>query len=100
MRTLLIATAIAGLAATTAALAGPAPVAPPPALYTQQCASCHGAQLEGGAGPALKSKLIAAEQPGDIYKVIKSGMPITAPGSLTDAQAKLLADYIVAQNKR
>ena len=92
---------LASLPAVAAALpaaAGQAP-APPPALYAAQCAGCHGARLQGGAGPALKSKLIAAEKPGDIYKVIKSGMPLDNPGSLSDAQAKLLADYIVAQNK-
>jgi mono/diheme cytochrome c family protein len=85
-------------AAAVAIAAAPSP-APPPALYTAQCAECHGAHLEGGAGPALRGALIAKEAPGDIYKIIKSGMPLSNPGSLTDAQAKLLTDYIVAQNK-
>lgn len=85
--------------AAAAIAAAPSP-APPPALYTAQCAECHGAHLEGGGGPALKDGLIAKQAPGDLYKIIKSGMPLSNPGSLTDAQAKLLTDYIVAQNKR
>ena len=66
--------------AAAAIAAAPAP-APPPALYTAQCAECHGAHLEGGAGPALKDPLVARQAPGDIYKIVRSGMPLSSPGS-------------------
>jgi mono/diheme cytochrome c family protein len=67
-------------------------------LYARQCAACHGAQLEGGAGPALTGdsfRALAATQhltPAALLDVISKTMPMTSPGSLRpDDYASLVA---------
>jgi polar amino acid transport system substrate-binding protein len=108
------AAAIAGLAL----LAGPAfsKTAAPPALYTSaqasagaklyaaQCAQCHGANLEGGVGPALtgpnlvrlanKTKLTV----GDFFQFMSLQMPLNAPGSLPKDQYVQILAYILKYN--
>lgn len=102
--------AIAGLLlSATAALAGA-----PPALYTaaqatagtaiysQNCAMCHGADLKGSAGPALLGQAFAA--PGNNYTVgaifseVAEQMPAGQPGSLTQAQYEDVMAYILQKN--
>lgn len=114
-----------GTALTIAALAiaagicaerGSAAGSSPPALYSSaqasagnktyaaSCAPCHGAQLEGGAGPALtgpnlrtlatKTKLTV----GDMYDFISLQMPLNAPASLSKAQYAAILAYILKFN--
>jgi polar amino acid transport system substrate-binding protein len=94
--------------------AGAAMAAPPPwlytaqqataglALYTQGCAMCHGAKLEGEAGPALTGPDFSAAGSGNtiggIFTIIAQQMPATAPGSLTHAQDEDALAYILQQN--
>jgi disulfide bond formation protein DsbB len=85
-------------------------------LYGQNCASCHGASLEGGIGPALNPivKLPGVSNPLDpnfLIDIITNGR-IHQPGDpgtvnmppkggnpkLTDQDVKDLAAYIIQQN--
>jgi mono/diheme cytochrome c family protein len=63
-------------------------------LYTQNCASCHGDQAQGGVGPALRNNNFVKTR-GDqaVYDTIAKGRPGTAmpawlqpAGKLTQAQ--------------
>lgn len=48
------------------------------AVYTEQCASCHGAEGEGGVGPALNNRQVLKDTPDEIFfSVIRSGVPNT-----------------------
>jgi mono/diheme cytochrome c family protein len=118
------AAAAAGAAALLiAAAAGPSATsfaaarsASPPALYTKaqaaaggraytaSCAQCHGEQLEGGVGPALrgpnlvrlatKTKLTV----GDFFSFMALQMPLNAPGSLPKNTYASIMAYILARN--
>lgn len=62
------------------------------AIYKEQCASCHGDNLEGaGPMPALAGKDFLAQwggkTVGDLFEKTHTSMPATAPGSLTPEQA-------------
>jgi mono/diheme cytochrome c family protein len=47
-------------------------------IYTQQCASCHGAQGEGGVGPALNNAILLKNTyDSALFSVIRSGVPNT-----------------------
>jgi mono/diheme cytochrome c family protein len=66
-------------------------------LYDISCARCHGADLEGGIGPALEAGSNAATVLTDdqIFGAIRSGpgaMP-TFP-RLTDEQVSSVVDYL------
>lgn len=102
--------AIAGLLlAGSAAMAGT-----PPALYTaaqasagagvytQQCAMCHGADLNGQAGPPLIGQGFASAGSdstiGSVFSIIAQQMPATSPGSLTHEQDEEAMAYILKEN--
>ncbi len=72
-------------------------------LYAAQCASCHGAKLEGGAGPQLAGSDFIGKWSGqtadDVHDVIATQMPQTAPGSLKPAESLALTAYLLQQNK-
>jgi mono/diheme cytochrome c family protein len=74
------------------------------ALYASQCAACHGAQLEGGAGPALTGSAfhqMAAVQhltPKSLLEVVSTTMPMTAPGSLKPDQYAALVAFILQRS--
>ncbi len=74
---------------------GPADAAQGAQIFQQNCSACHGAQGEGGIGPALRdSQYIQAAGDQAITETIANGRPGTAMpawsqakgGSLTDAQ--------------
>jgi mono/diheme cytochrome c family protein len=86
----------------------------PPALYTaaqaktgaglfaSQCAVCHGEQLQGLVGPALKGANFASAKSGfavgDIFTIVANNMPASAPGSLPpDTYVNVMA-YLLQQN--
>jgi mono/diheme cytochrome c family protein len=47
-------------------------------IYHQQCASCHGAQGEGGVGPALNNRtLLKSTYDNAFFSVIRAGVPNT-----------------------
>jgi mono/diheme cytochrome c family protein len=113
-----------GAAAVSAALVTCALIRPdgtraasaPPALYTApqaaagatvyagKCALCHGAQLEGGAGPPLSGPNMTTLgqkthlSVGDLFGYITTNMPMNDPASLSHAQYVVVLAYILKQN--
>ena len=73
-------------------------------VYAQNCARCHGVNLEGVSGPPLKGKELTA--PGaqgkltvsDIFKYMTSLMPAGNPGSLSHDQYAAIMAFILKQN--
>jgi mono/diheme cytochrome c family protein len=72
-------------------------------VYTTQCVACHGAKLEGGAGPSLAGDQFLSRWTGktasDLNDFISSLMPQTNPGGLTSTQYLAVLAYILQQNK-
>src|SRR4029453_14018415 len=74
------------------------------ALYKEQCAACHGDNLEGsGPMPPLAGKDFLANwqgKPGSgCSKKTNSSMPATAPGSLSPEQTADVISYLLSVGK-
>ncbi len=85
-----------------------------PALYTKaqaaiglgkfigNCAMCHGAHLEGRAGPSLKGPNWASAKAdytvGEVFTVVSQQMPATDPGSLEKSDYVNIMAYLLQQN--
>lgn len=73
-------------------------------LYTTYCQICHGQNLQGKNGPALKGTPFAKTwltgnySADDLYYVIHSQMPYNHPGTLSHAAAVDLVAYLLQQN--
>ncbi|HZD90422.1 MAG TPA: cytochrome c [Pseudolabrys sp.] len=73
-------------------------------VYSSQCASCHGGQLQGGAGPALAGYKFASNlqysgmSAKQLYSFISKQMPANAPGSLSKKQYLQVMAYILSKN--
>ena len=69
------------------------------ALYTAQCASCHGGKLEGAQGPPLTGDVFVTgwqSQPlSELAGKIRNTMPADAPGGLTQPQTTDLLAHIL-----
>ncbi|GGK23683.1 cytochrome c' [Caldalkalibacillus thermarum] len=61
--------------------------------YQKSCISCHGGNLEGGAGPALTDLTLSKEE---IIEVIKNGQG-TMPGGLAPGNEEAIAEYLLSQ---
>jgi thiosulfate dehydrogenase len=78
-------------------------------LYQQQCAVCHGADGQGvDLGVARPGPLWGPRSWNDgagaarVYTLagyVRYAMPLTAPGSLTDEQAQLIAAYVNSHDR-
>jgi len=73
-------------------------------LYKEQCAACHGDNLEGsGPMPALAGKDFltnwGGKTVGDLFEKTHTTMPATAPGTLTPAQAADITAYMLSVGK-
>ena len=74
------------------------------AVYTQQCASCHGARLDDGAAPPLIGQrfMESWSAPGrtldDLFFIIRSTMPKNAGGTLTPAQYAAVLAHMLERN--
>jgi mono/diheme cytochrome c family protein len=72
-------------------------------LFQAQCGSCHGAALEGAAGPPLAGNVFLAAWAGrplsDLADKIQTTMPLEAPGGLTRPETIDLAAYILQVGK-
>ena len=77
--------------------------APGAADYTAHCASCHGAQLQGGVHALPLSGAVfeqnwAGKRARLLYSRIISTMPQNDPGTLTPQQALAVTLYVFAAN--
>lgn len=86
----------------------------PPALFTtaqadsgrakfkEHCAMCHGPNLEGRAGPALKGANFASDSSdfnvSDIFNILTHNMPATEPGSLAHVDYVEIMAFLLQQN--
>jgi S-disulfanyl-L-cysteine oxidoreductase SoxD len=88
------------------------------ALYSTQCAACHGPDAKGGKG-LLGPQLVATEPlegfekdpkaprvigtwwpyASTLFDYVRRAMPQTAPGSLTDDQTYALVAFLLAENQ-
>lgn len=73
------------------------------ALYSKQCAACHGAKLEGsGQNPPLAGNDFMTDWKGrplaDLDAKIHDTMPATNPGSLSPDQTVELLAFILKSN--
>lgn len=73
------------------------------ALYTQQCLTCHGPQLQGkGQNPTLTGQAFLQNWTGgtvgDLATQIQATMPATKPGSLKPDEVAQLIAYILSAN--
>jgi S-disulfanyl-L-cysteine oxidoreductase SoxD len=73
------------------------------AIYGQQCASCHGATLDGGgaapplAGPDFKSNW-NGQTAADLFEKTQTTMPADQPGKLTRQQTADILAFLLASN--
>src|ERR1700679_4288619 len=71
-------------------------------VYTQYCAVCHGANLEGEAGPPLMGRTFlqayGAGTAAQLYDFISRQMPLNAPGSLSQTQYLDVTAFILERN--
>src|SRR5687767_8314593 len=72
-------------------------------LYKEQCAACHGDNLEGsGPMPPLAGKDFLAnwggKTVGDLYEKTQTTMPATAPGTLSPEQAADIVAYMLSKD--
>lgn len=74
-------------------------------IYAEQCASCHGAQGEGGVGPALNDRDLLKSTHDDVFfSLVRSGVPGTQMpawsvdfgGPLTDEDVRDVVAFIRA----
>jgi len=74
------------------------------AIYKEQCAACHGDNLEGsGPMPPLAGMDFLTnwqgKSLGDLYEKIQTTMPATAPGTLMPAQTADLLAFMLKASK-
>ncbi len=74
------------------------------ALYQEHCSACHGGQLQGNPAAPLTGEAFRGRwEDGrhtldDLYYIIRSLMPNSAPGSLSKAQYADVVAYILKVN--
>jgi len=70
--------------------------------YSQQCAVCHGAQLQGTGAPALKGREFAAQWNGRkleaLYTYVHKNMPLGRGAVLPSQEYANIVAYILAQS--
>jgi len=74
------------------------------ALYSENCASCHGSELTGGemAPPLSGGEFMAGWDGltiGDLFERIRISMPQNAPGSLSGQQNADILSFVFSANK-
>jgi len=73
------------------------------AIYQMKCVACHGAALEGQAGPPLVGQNFLGDFAGltaaDLFDKIHNTMPADAPGTLTAPQVAEVAAYVLQANQ-
>lgn len=70
--------------------------------FSDNCAACHGKQLEGFVGPALKGKHFAPAKANyhvsDIFTIVSKNMPASQPGSLDHLTYVEIMAFLLQQN--
>ena len=74
------------------------------ALYSENCASCHGSELTGGemAPPLSGGEFMAGWDGltiGDLFERIRISMPQNSPGSLSGQQNSDILAFMFSANK-
>jgi alcohol dehydrogenase (cytochrome c) len=71
-------------------------------LFAQKCALCHGAKLQGGAGPPLAGSQFFLRYRGKplsaLWSTVHTEMPLNAPGTLSTQQSLAVVAYILQKN--
>lgn len=73
-------------------------------IYSQHCAQCHGAQLQGGAAPALSGSGWHASignrfnTSAKLLDYVSNNMPVNDPGGLSEEEYKSAVAFILARN--
>lgn len=103
--TLVIALVICGSQQGSASQSGKVPytqaqVVAGKAAFAAECASCHGAHLQGVSGPALTGSAFGASHL--TVSALRNGMttrmPLNAPGSLSPTTYAAIIAYLLASN--
>src|ERR1700734_4316297 len=72
------------------------------AVYTQYCAVCHGANLQGEAGTPLMGRTFmqayGAGTAAQLYDFLSRQMPLNAPGGLSQQQYLDVTAFILERN--
>ncbi|HLQ84045.1 MAG TPA: cytochrome c [Pseudogracilibacillus sp.] len=63
-------------------------------IYKQSCASCHGGDLEGGAGPALADNSLSQDE---IETIVEEGKPGMPGGLVSGDDLTTLAEWLAEQ---
>ncbi len=70
--------------------------------YSQKCAVCHGAQLQGTGAPALKGRIFNTQWNGknlsDLYSYVHTNMPLGLADSLPSQEYADIVAYLLAQS--
>ena len=74
------------------------------ALYSENCASCHGSELTGGemAPPLSGGEFMSGWDGltiGDLFERVRISMPQNAPGSLSGQQNADILSFMFSSNK-
>ena len=71
-------------------------------LFSQKCAVCHGAQLQGGAGPTLVGRQFFLRYGGrplsQLWFNVHTRMPLNAPSSLPNPDSLAIIAFILKSN--
>ena len=70
------------------------------AVYTENCAECHGANLEGFSGPELTGAEFRKKyaSPKKLYEFVSKQMPLSAPASLSKKQYLDVTAFLLSKN--
>jgi mono/diheme cytochrome c family protein len=70
--------------------------------YQKTCASCHGATLQGGMGPALVGRQFwltyAGKKVSTLWSAVHTTMPMTAPGSVSARNSVNIMAFLLHKN--
>src|SRR5271156_3293334 len=70
--------------------------------YQKTCASCHGATLQGGMGPALVGRQFwltyAGKKVSTLWSAVHTEMPMMAPGSVSARNSINIMAFLLQKN--
>ena len=70
--------------------------------YQKTCASCHGAKLQGGMGPALVCRQFwltyAGKKASTLWSAVHTTMPMMAPGSVAAKNSIDIMAFLLQKN--